>query len=178
MHIGGGEDSLPSVRRGRRGWAAACLLHQLGAGSVVTIPSLPTTFPWLGLARLPGRARRLAAREQGHESFAKSVSRSFVRLRLTTRRLTTVTVPRPNPNPRSPPPREENTQQKKPETPGDPRASPTLSSLLGPAPARGARPDRRRPGKEHPAISIGGRVQQGVRGATQSRRLALVGHNV
>ena len=53
-----------------------------------------------------------------------------------------------------------------------------LSSLLGPAPARGARPDRRRPGKEHPAIPIGGGVQQGVRGATQSRRLALVGHNV
>ena len=56
--------------------------------------------------------------------------------------------------------------------------SPTLSSRLGPAPARGAHPNRRRPGEEHPAITIGGTVQQGVGGAAQSRRLALVGHKM
>ena len=56
--------------------------------------------------------------------------------------------------------------------------SPTLSARLGPAPARGAHPNRRRPGEEHPAITIGGRVQQGVGGAAQSRRLALVSHNM
>ena len=54
-------------------------------------PSLPRTFPPLGVTRLWGLEWQPAALRRGHERFAKSVSLSFVRRRLTIRRLTTVT---------------------------------------------------------------------------------------